>query len=1068
MKRSFTSPFLTGVLAFFLVLAAQMNAKATCHALFGYSQTPGTLLVTFQDSSSSSFEITTWHWDFGDGHSSNDHNITHTYAAPGTYEVCLTIHDNHDCNDTYCHAVVVQPVQNNCSAFFEYTQTPNTLTIHFADGSESNHDITSWAWTFGDGGTSDNHAPIHTYDQPGTYQVCLTINDNTGCTSTYCHEVVVSPVNQGGCEAFFYYVQNPNTLNVTFIDSSTSSHTITTWHWDFGDGHSSNDHNISHTYAAAGTYEVCLTIHDNGDCNDTYCTQVVVLPVVPGDCVAFFTWEQTPGTLSVHFTDGSESNHDITSWLWTFGDGHSSDNHAPIHIYDTPGTYEVCLTIHDNTGCTSTYCHAVVVSPIPPGDCTALFTWYQIQGTQTIHFVDSSYSSHDITSYSWNFGDGHEGDGQNPNHYFPVGTYEVCLTIHDNTGCTDTYCTTVTVLPEQPGDCNALFSYEQISGTQNIHFTNLSTSAHDIISNIWIFGDGHDGDGQNPTHEYQNPGTYEVCLIIHDNTGCVDTFCLSVIVEPVTPGECQASFEWAQNPGTQTVHFESTSTSSHEITSYSWSFGDGHNGDAHSPNHTYENAGTYTVCLIIHDNTGCTDTVCHEITVELVIPGPCEAAFQWYQISGTQTIHFVDSSYSAHDIISYSWNFGDGHEGDGQNPNHYFPVGTYEVCLTIVDNTGCTDTYCDSVTVEPEAQGDCQALFTYFQGENNLTIHFIDSSFSAHDITSWHWDFGDGHSSNDHFITHTYEHAGTYEVCLTIHDNHECSDTYCTVVVVTAVEGGSCHALFSFQHEEGSLNVHFTNASTSPDTIISWQWYFGDGSGSDDQNPSHTYAEPGTYHVCLVIHDNHGCVDEYCHDVTLNGNNPQCHAAFSAAVDTAGLTVTFTNTSINTTPNTTYLWQFGDGTTSTEENPVHTYSHHDNYTICLIISDPEADCSSDVCHIIHVFQLGGIHQGAGSDDVHNVARTKGEKDARSEQFISIYPNPASSTTYIEYELTEDADVTIELCDLFGYRVKEVTSAKELKGSHTHSVDAGNLNPGIYIFKVRINQEILIRKISITQ
>ncbi|MEP6792926.1 MAG: PKD domain-containing protein, partial [Saprospiraceae bacterium] len=594
----------------------------------------------------------------------------------------------------------------------------------------------------------------------------------------------VAPVNAGDCMALFGYVQTPNTLNVTFIDSSTSSHTITTWHWDFGDGHSSNDHNISHTYSAPGTYEVCLTIHDNGDCNDTYCHAVVVLPVMPGDCVAFFTTEQTPGTLSVHFIDGSESNHEITSWLWTFGDGHSSDNHAPTHIYDTPGTYEVCLTIHDNTGCTSTYCHPVVVAAIPPGDCVALFTWYQIQGTQTIHFVDSSFSSHDITSYSWNFGDGHEGDGQNPNHYFPVGTYEVCLTIHDNTGCTDTYCTTVTVLPESPGECNALFSYEQISGTQNIHFTNLSTSDHDINSNFWSFGDGHNGDGQNPTHEYQNPGTYEVCLIIHDNTGCTDTFCLSVIVEPVTPGECQASFVWVQNSGTQTVHFESTSTSSH-------------------------------------------------------------------------------------DIISYSWNFGDGHEGDGQNPSHYYPVGTYEVCLTIVDNTGCTDTYCDTITVEPEAPGDCMALFGYFQGENTLTIHFIDSSSSSHDITSWHWDFGDGHSSNDHNVTHTYLHAGTYEVCLTIHDNHECSDTYCTVVVVTEVEGGACHALFSFQHEEGSLNVHFTNASTSPDTIISWQWFFGDGSGSDDQNPSHTYAGPGTYHVCLVIHDNHGCVDEYCHDVTL-------------------------------------------------------------------------------------------------------------------------------------------------------------------------------------------------------
>ncbi|MGB4847237.1 MAG: T9SS type A sorting domain-containing protein, partial [Saprospiraceae bacterium] len=83
-------------------------------------------------------------------------------------------------------------------------------------------------------------------------------------------------------------------------------------------------------------------------------------------------------------------------------------------------------------------------------------------------------------------------------------------------------------------------------------------------------------------------------------------------------------------------------------------------------------------------------------------------------------------------------------------------------------------------------------------------------------------------------------------------------------------------------------------------------------------------------------------------------------------------------------------------------------------------------------------------------------------------FISIYPNPASLNTTIQYDLKEDADVNIDLCDLFGYHIRAVTKEKELKGIHIHSVDAGNLNPGIYIFKVRINQEIFVRKIMISK
>ncbi|MEP6647422.1 MAG: PKD domain-containing protein, partial [Saprospiraceae bacterium] len=627
MKKPFTTTLFTSLLALFLILCTQTKSMAECHAMFGYSQSPNSLLVTFHDSSTSSFEIVTWSWTFGDNHTSDGHNPTHTYAQAGTYEVCLTIHDNHDCNSTVCHNVVV---------------------------------------------------------------------------------VAIPP---GDCMALFTWVQNAGTQTVHFTDGSTSSHVITTWHWEFGDGTTSNDHSPSH-YFTVGTHEVCLTIHDNSDCNSTFCTVITVVPENSGDCEALFEYSQTPNTLAIVFSDQSSSSHEITSWAWNFGDGHDSSQHNPTHTYSQPGTYQVCLTIHDNTGCTNTYCHEVIVAPVAPGDCMALFTWIQNAGTQTVHFTDASTSSHDITSWHWEFGDGTSSNDHSPSHYFPVGTYEVCLTIHDNTDCNDTYCTEITVTPENSGDCNAGFAWAQVPGTTQVHFESTSTSGHDITSYMWSFGDNHNGDGQNPYHTYENPGTYVVCLTIHDNSGCTDTYCDSIQVLPLVQGDCMALFTWYQMEGTNTIHFIDSSSSSHDITSWHWDFGDGHTSNDHNITHTYGEAGTYEVCLTIHDNTGCSDTYCTSVTVTPIEAGDCMASFEYSQGENSLDIHFVNTSTSEHEIISRFWTFGDGNSGDGNDPHHvYFHAGTYLVCLTIHDNSGCESTHCDSITVNPVAEGNCEAFF---------------------------------------------------------------------------------------------------------------------------------------------------------------------------------------------------------------------------------------------------------------------------------------------------------------------------------------------------------------------
>ena len=843
-------------LSFFLLSLASPAIHAQCNAAFTWEQIPGTLQIHFNSSQSTSeHDIVSYAWTFGDTHTSDGANPYHTYETAGTYLVCLTITDNFGCVDDVCHEVTVLPVTSGCNAQFNWEQLTNTLQLHFHSTSTSEHDITSYSWNFGDGHTGDGSAPYHTYEAPGTYLVCLTITDNSGCTDDICHEVTVAAL-PSECHANFIWEQFQGSYQVDFTSTSTSDHGIVSYHWIFGDGNTGDGQNTTHTYLEPGTYVVCLVITNEAGCVSDECHEVTV--TAPGSgCNAQFNWEQIPGTLQLHFHSTSTSEHDITSYSWNFGDGHEGDGSAPYHTYDSAGVYLVCLTITDNSGCTSTECHEVTVEPTGSG-CNANFNWEQIPGTQQIHFHSTSTSEHDITSYSWNFGDGHEGDGANPYHtYETSGTYVVCLTITDNTGCTSTECHEVTVQGVE-SDCHADFTWEQIPNTYQIHFHSTSTSSHDIISYGWHFGDGHEGDGANPYHTYETPGTYVVCLRIEDNTGCVSEICHEVTIQGVEG--CHAQFNWEQLTNSLQIHFHSTSTSEHDITSYSWNFGDGHEGDGSAPYHTYDSAGVYLVCLTITDNSGCTSTICHEVTVQGA--EGCHANFTWEQIPGTQQIHFHSTSTSAHDIVSYHWTFGDGSEGDGFDPYHGYEVpGTYVVCLTITDNTGCTSTECHEVTIQGVESG-CHASFNWEQIPNTFQIHFHSTSTSDHDITSYSWNFGDGHTGDGSAPYHTYDAPGSYEVCLTITDNNECTSTICHLVTINGPE--ECQASFSFESNEEGV-VFFNNNSTGTTPHTDWFWEFGDGETSDQENPQHDYGEPGIYTVCLTITDTTTeCSDQFC------------------------------------------------------------------------------------------------------------------------------------------------------------------------------------------------------------
>lgn len=382
-----------------------------------------------------------YNWDFGDGNTGTGISVSHTFP-PGVnvYEVCLYT-ESYDslgnaCYDTTCQDITAGNPPG-CVAFFFANQSPgNPLAWSFSDFSSGLP--TSWSWTFGDGNTSNNQSPIHTYDVEGTYQVCLTITDTVNnCQDEYCEEIIVTGNSGGGdCESDFTYTSNDL---LTFDFSAYMLDTTqldVDYQWDFGDGNFGSGQNITHTYQLPGAafVPVCLTttfIFPGGDsCEFITCRDVYVGS--PPNCQALFSWVFGSQPLSVDFTDNSVGGP--TSWHWDFDDSTYSNLQHPTHVFYRDGIFNVCLTItNDSTNCNSTICSDVHVTNVPPPvDCSNTITTTPGADMYTFDFHGEAFSNGNnvsaATTFSWNLGDGNTASGQDITHTFgSAGSYAVTL-----------------------------------------------------------------------------------------------------------------------------------------------------------------------------------------------------------------------------------------------------------------------------------------------------------------------------------------------------------------------------------------------------------------------------------------------------------------------------------------------------------------------------------------------------------------------------------------------------------------------------------------------------------------
>ena len=313
---------------------------------------------------------------------------------------------------------------------------------------------------------------------------------------------------------------------------------------------------------------------------------------------------------------------------------------------------------------------------------------------------------------------------------------------------------------------------------------------------------------------------------------------------------------------------------------------------------------------------------------------------------------------------------------------------------------------------------------------NLLTATFTDLSVLGAN-PGWFWDFGDGNTSTQQNPAHSYAAPGTYKVCLIVSDDC-CADTLCNQVTV------SCPApqVSWSSLDQGALSVDFSDLSVVTGGSPTYLWDFGDGNTSGLQNPTHVYASPGTYTVCLTVTDICG-TDSTCGFITPACPVPTASWSF---IDLGNLSVDYTDLSTVTGAGVTYQWDFGDGNTSTQQNPLHTYASQGNYIVCLIVTDI---CGADTsCMAIGITSLS---PGASITN------------------LDIYPNPSNGLYTLSGTVNDKQDIEMVVTDLRGLEVKR----KIMSGNHARFeqvIDLSDASAGVYILTIKSGETKLMRKL----
>ncbi len=478
----------------------------------------------------------------------------------------------------------------------------------------------------------------------------------------------------------------------------------------------------------------------------------------------------------------------------------------------------------------------------------------------------------------------------------------------------------------------AQFNNGALCSNNIIQFTDMSTVPSGTIASWeWNFGNGQSSTVQNPILTYSVSGTYTASLIVAESSGCMDTITKQLVIEspPIS------SFSYTLDCLKDSVYFTNLSSIGLGTISNSiWDFGDLGVSSVISPSHHYNSGGTYTVSLTSISSASCANTSTFAVVLDK--PVASFVASSTNSCFGSTLSFSNTSSYATGIITSWNWDFGDGNSSNIQSPSYtYTTPGVYTVTLVSSSALGCsgTATQIVNVTINPTVQFSGDTLL----GCSTQTVNFLNAS-SPIAGSQYIWQFGDGGTSSIQNPNHIYSNAGTYTVKLIVTTANGCIDSLIKPSYISIYDLPITN--FSASNNCVNSTINFINNTSIPSgTITSWSWSFGDGNSNSTQNPIYSYSVAGSYVVNLTATSSSGCQSSSTQTVLIDAK-PIVQFSASVSSGCAPLSLNFNDLSTSTSSGSTYLWNFGDNATSSQQNPTHIYTSNGSYTVKLYVTSP--------------------------------------------------------------------------------------------------------------------------------
>jgi PKD repeat protein len=708
----------------------------------------------------------TYHWDFGDGTTGNGIIASHKYAEKGIYTTTLRVTDDDGESDVDDAVVTVTNVVPAANAGPDQTVREGQTVLFDGAGTTdtpTDKTILDYSWSFGGQGIN----PTYVWSDDGVKGVSLTATDNDAASNADGMNVNVQNVAPSvGINALA--VSDTTSVNFTLRSAGEKWRDVRLYpHEDnvlirelavyrnpgSPDNQSDTAYGVILDFGKTYNVSVFFTpaddpvngqpqgdspswiilgledgrqfwIQHNFNVNqpDTYRWDVdfsSIVKVTPRAAAL------DPGSddVTLNWNFGDAQSPIVSHYYANYGKYPMYVNDSAIHVYVWPGSYAVILTAVDDDGGSNS--HTVQLSNQPSSVTIDNYAPIATAGNNQVANEDSTVSfggsaaddPADVLSYLWDFGDDSFATGVNAIHvYRYAGTYLVILTVTDNHGAVDQDALFVIIdniapISEAGGDQainedgTAVFS-----GSQSID----TASDKPLLTYLWDFGDGTFGNGIGTSHVYTKVGTYTVTLMVTDNDGASDTDSLTVSVSNVAPTANAGPSQSANED--QVVMFSGTATDTPtdwQILSYSWTFGGGGIGHGKNPTHSYVNAGTYSVALVVTDDNGATATSSLQVIVSNVVPVvymsgyPATAKLIWAEAVHYQFDASAIDTFSDQNLLTYDWDLGDGNTASAPSPSHmYTASGTYLVTLIVTDNEGASVTSSLTIDVILDSDGD--------------------------------------------------------------------------------------------------------------------------------------------------------------------------------------------------------------------------------------------------------------------------------------------------------------------------------------------------------------------------